>query len=152
MKRPQSWKNLTTVLKVSMVTPESTVIGLLGWRRRRLRRVLLLLDGLRVVARLPAEDFAIERRERLVEDADERSPGQVAGAGLLPRHDVGDLRQLAVADDLAAVEVGLVGCRHGRLRLLGSRRRLLALRRGGYGGERERRRDRAGDESALDVH
>src|SRR6185503_987982 len=54
------------------------VIGLLGGRRRRLRRVLLLLDGLRVVARLPAKDFAIERRKRLVEDADERSPAQVA--------------------------------------------------------------------------
>src|SRR5690348_11788247 len=151
MKRPQSWKNLTTVLKVSMVTPESTVIGLLGGRRRRLRRVLLLLDGLRVVARLPAKDLAIERRQRLVEDADERSPAQVAGAGLLPRHDVRDLGQLAVADDLAAIEVGLVGRRHRWLRFLRCRRRLLALRRRWPGDERERRCDRARDESALDV-
>src|SRR6476620_10658360 len=102
MKSPQSWKNLLTVERGSMADSDEKLkrrcgrrrsLGRCGRRRRRLG------GGLRVVADLAAEDFAVDRRERLVEDADERPAAEVAGARLLPRHDVGDLGQLAVADD-----------------------------------------------------
>src|SRR5450755_1373168 len=103
--------------------------------------------GLPVVAHLAAKDVAVEGRERLVEDADEGTSGKIARPGLLPGHDVEDLGQLAVADDLAALEVGAVRGRFaggdGDRRRRGSgtflgRRGAAEEQRGGGGDETDR--------------
>src|SRR4029450_1835039 len=100
MKSPLSWKNLTTVLKAFMTRSPKAIRSLLnslGCRHRHcarccgaVRRRHTRLDH-GVVAPLPAEHVAIDRRQRLVQHTVQRAAGQVARPRVLPRHDVEEL-------------------------------------------------------------
>src|SRR5262249_28072094 len=111
MKTPLSWKNLTTVAYVLIaVPPLRDSFGLAAGLGRR--RLLLRQQGM--VVNLALEHLAVYRRKRLVEDAARRAADQLARQRLLPRDDVQHLRQLAVAENLGALEVRAVRGERGR--------------------------------------
>src|SRR5215831_6299704 len=115
MNRPLSWKNLTAVSNVLIThSPVADLTAFAVLKSGLLRRRGSGRGRHRVVAHLAAEHVAVHRRQRLVEHAAWWAARQVALQRLLPRHDVEHLRQLAVADDLRALDVGAVLREGGR--------------------------------------
>ena len=64
-----------------------------------------------VVGHFATKNVTIDRRQNFIEQRVERLRRQIAEVGLLPRHDVQHLRQLAIAGDDRRVEIEAIAAR-----------------------------------------